>query len=76
MSQVMVLAAAAALFGVLWNRERPNRPSSIPELTTAKVKSASKNVERSAASVEAAVQRLMATVADEHMAGVLPRQPC
>jgi hypothetical protein len=73
MSQVIVLTVAAALFGVLSKWGRPNRPSATPELMAAKVKSAAKKVDRSAASVEAAVGRLMATVADEHRARVLPR---
>jgi len=69
MSQVIVLTVAAALFGMLWKWGRPNRPSAVPELMAAKVKSAAKRVERSAASVEAAIETLMAAVANEHKVG-------
>jgi hypothetical protein len=75
MSQVIVLTVAAALVGMLSKWGRRNRPSAVPELMAAEVKSAAKKVERSAASVEAAVERLMATVADEQRVGLLPRQP-
>jgi hypothetical protein len=74
MSQLVVLTVAAALVGML--RGRRNRPTAVPELMAAKVKNAAKKVERSAASVEAAIERLMATVADEQRVGLLPRQPC
>jgi hypothetical protein len=70
MSQLIVLTVAAALVGMLSKWGRRNHPS----VMAAKVKSAAKKVERSAASVEAAVETLMATVADEQRGGLLPPQ--
>jgi hypothetical protein len=71
MRQVIVLTVAAALFGMLSKWARRNRPSAVPELMPAQVKSAAKKVDRSAAKVEAAVSALRATIAAAK-AGITP----
>jgi hypothetical protein len=70
MSQVIVLTVAAGLVGILWKWGRRDHRSAVQELMAAKVKTAAKKVERSAASVEAALEALVATVADEQRVGL------